>query len=1455
MSILSISCKNNILSGFHIDANTEAIKENTKAKVKNSEATTAQAIANEGEVATEKQQRNANLQGAVSEEIDEKATKKNTIETLKNAAADNIATRAEQAQSAANAISSGIRNIGSSIAATAKTIGIFLLTDPIGWLLLATAAIAGLAAAIYKHNHRLDESIEKHKELLETQKEGLKVIQEEIDKTNEQTKSLSDLCDQYKKAVEGSSEYYELANKIAELDTSLVIGYTSNGDAILADTNKIEDQIEAYKELNKEKLQEKKNQAKDIVDTSATLVNENKLKKQQLDDEISELEERRKEEQANVDRLISEGYTGTDVLDAAENAVGYYEGRISEIKSSQEYKDAIDGINDAQKELSENIVFLFDDIPEGISEEKLKTEKAIRQFAIDIASASEEALDANAFLNLFEHLKTDDISKQISSLFELKEEDIPFEEYQEKAEEIYKAIIDALASNEFELDEKGQLALQVALKIDEESQRDYINARNRFAQELGVSGVNSRRVQSWYDKLNADEIELVEKNVDKLSQKIKFVSADNLVTTLDESLEYLKGINKEVETLKEFTLQDMSESVTSKLASIESLYNSFNSDIVNGEKTRLDIDDVEGLRSSLVASEDNPLGVTSEQFEEFERIVADGTHSVEEMQDAFDKLSTEFVDAALAINGYTDANKNLIKAQLEDAGYTKESVDAYVEYKSALLGIQEIANNTDFDFNTKNGIEEINKLADAANNSSLAIQQYAAEILLSSNYKDEAFDSSASIANLQALKTACGGTAPVIDLLIQLMNTYQRLQVAISSGQTQMINGLQAEADRLQAEIQKAITVELEPVQLNTKATQDAGKEAADEYVEAFEKELKELDDLRDAGVLGEKDYLNRLQALYIKYFANRKEYIKEFAKYEKQYLEGMQNLYNAAISAAITLLNDEKEDIEKAKDDALDALDDAKQNEIDPINDHIKALENERDALQKERDALQEANDEREREMNLQKAQYELERANKQRTRLIYKNGQMSYVNDLTEVRNAKKNVEDAIFDKKVAAFDKQISNLDDQIDNLNKQLDEIDERYQQLIDDTEKFYDEQVKGVQDLIDMWEKLQHQADLVEAYEALNNFGISAQDILSGNIDVFNQIRDGYIGTFAGLHQDIDAVSQAFGTNVENAQALKDAILGYDDATATFAQLKNDINNIGNSASDAASKIGNETEETSEGTLTGNLNKVGEAVNIVKEVSDALNGSENSLKNAVEDVGNTAEEVVPRVKTLFESLRDSIVDSVSVLGNMPNVLKNAIDDAITGTGYHKTVDGGAGLNGTAYADGKWTAGSKGISGKSLVGELGAEIRVRDGRFEVLGSNGAEFADIRKDDIIFNHKQSQELLKNGHINSRGKAYASGNANKFTALSSEELSKYNKLDFTKDLAEKLDFGNQKLMNIDKMVSNISTTKTVNSNPVFNIDNTFTCNGVSLADIQNELAKSFQGIFEAAYQKAMTK
>lgn len=91
-------------------------------------------------------------------------------------------------------------------------------------------------------------------------------------------------------------------------------------------------------------------------------------------------------------------------------------------------------------------------------------------------------------------------------------------------------------------------------------------------------------------------------------------------------------------------------------------------------------------------------------------------------------------------------------------------------------------------------------------------------------------------------------------------------------------------------------------------------------------------------------------------------------------------------------------------------------------------------------------------------------------------------------------------------------------------------------------------------------------------------------------------------------------------------------------------------------------------------------------------------------------------------------------------------------------------GGDSLNGTAHASGDW--GVKQDETGSLVGELGPETLVRNGKWKTIGDNGAEMVNLKKGDIIFNHKQTEQLLKNGHINSRGKmvggqSFAEGNA----------------------------------------------------------------------------------------------
>ena len=73
---------------------------------------------------------------------------------------------------------------------------------------------------------------------------------------------------------------------------------------------------------------------------------------------------------------------------------------------------------------------------------------------------------------------------------------------------------------------------------------------------------------------------------------------------------------------------------------------------------------------------------------------------------------------------------------------------------------------------------------------------------------------------------------------------------------------------------------------------------------------------------------------------------------------------------------------------------------------------------------------------------------------------------------------------------------------------------------------------------------------------------------------------------------------------------------------------------------------------------------------------------------------------------------------------------------SGSGNDKNDNGKGKANGTAHARGTaYKTGSWGApkTETALVGELGPELLVRDGRWTTIGQNGAEFTDIRKGDI--------------------------------------------------------------------------------------------------------------------------
>lgn len=203
---------------------------------------------------------------------------------------------------------------------------------------------------------------------------------------------------------------------------------------------------------------------------------------------------------------------------------------------------------------------------------------------------------------------------------------------------------------------------------------------------------------------------------------------------------------------------------------------------------------------------------------------------------------------------------------------------------------------------------------------------------------------------------------------------------------------------------------------------------------------------------------------------------------------------------------------------------------------------------------------------------------------------------------------------------------------------------------------------------------------------------------------------------------------------------------------------------------------------------------GNASSVIKKIASAL----KKLKN---------KKITIKVKDSASSKISSIKGKLNALGKMhptPKVTINtsglpaveAAKSAINGL-HDKSVNvsvnysqsgkpskGGGVAHGTAaFAHGtipritnsrralaSGTLGAK-FSGLSLTGEVAPELVVRGNKWFTTGDSGAEFTDIRRGDIVFNHQQTADLLSKGSTNSRasikggmsafahGTAFASG------------------------------------------------------------------------------------------------
>ena len=1016
-----------------------------------------------------------------------------------------------------------------------------------------TLAISGLISQISKWIHAQEQARQKAIDLTNSYKEQRNSLDSQIEKYKELKENLD-------KGNLSTDETRSIKEQLLEIQKSLIESYGDEASNIDLANGKYREQLGLLSELSKEKATDYVTENRDVFSDAKESLE--KIRKYDIGfinwSTISpETEDQRKlieyiESYSKLLDLTYSGSTGHGVTSTSANIA---------IKADVESADEImhQLAEDLERYGKDNNIDVSG-LLEGISEQLKKT---WTDELTDYKTVYDEFMKAEIVRN--------------DTLRPLYQQSIQAVEDYNNALSSGKGIDEAKAN----LDAIQQ-SVQNATGELEGSQEvfdgiyDGINKSAESAYNLGQAFGNDESVKGYTEKLKGlTDIDLqainFKDNVQSPGEEafgalidILGVSEDEVQNLIDKLIElgYVQGevqdstsnIENPISTSLSDTITQLNTQLKPTFDSLKSTYQDIFTEDGKFALNSIDIlSTCDSIKSKLDDMAELGLDIDYSSYEDFVRVLRSSESTEQNVKDAFNSLAASITSAGLS--GAEDFET--LKAALEDLGVVNEELVAF----ESLISNTEALKEAGLDLTSATD-EQINAFA----NEMVSSENVSEAIAMLTFQKElcglQDMNTAGEVANLLTLAENAGYTGEVIEHLTELEQIYQ--QIASGTLTPGQLDAKLARAEELRTLIKESAgKINYEPkVDFKgaggKKSAGTAGKEAADTYLEAFEKELKDLDDLKSDGKISEKQYLDALRRLYLKYFRDKEKYLKEYEKYEHQYLEGMKSLYESAFSYITKQIDKRIDAVNSQKDAAVSALEAERDARLEAIEaqkeqyEHeIEGIEAQIDAREKEIKAMQDANGERKRAIDLQKAEYELQRMQNQKTSFVYKDGQMVYEADTSGIRDAKQEVEDAKLEIDISKIEKEIDRLEEEkdllqerIDLLDKEAEQVNQYYDQLIAQTEKHYDAMVKGLEDYKSQFEALTDLLENAQLEASLSELGISMDALLSGSQEEFEKLKTAYIGILADMSRGNDGVleqlSRLSGISTESISYLNAA---------------------------------------------------------------------------------------------------------------------------------------------------------------------------------------------------------------------------------------------------------------------------------------------------------------------------
>jgi DNA repair exonuclease SbcCD ATPase subunit len=353
--------------------------------------------------------------------------------------------------------------------------------------------------------------------------------------------------------------------------------------------------------------------------------------------------------------------------------------------------------------------------------------------------------------------------------------------------------------------------------------------------------------------------------------------------------------------------------------------------------------------------------------------------------------------------------------------------------------------------------------------------------------------------------------------------------------------------------------------------------------------------------------------------------------------------------------------------------------------------------------------------------------------------------------------NWDDAFFGETLTSLEMQADELKEKMDSVKPDSDSYDEWNKQLKEVNEKI--ESIKGNIDSTDV-------DALVDAYE-------KAKDA----VDQMNSQGDTFDGQADELQSALDKAADNLNKNgrvqlwIDASEAEKTV----DDLTQKFNSGDFSVATELEAAQDKLADLNTQKEKLGAPTeveiqvYAQGLEDAGKSTEeITQTLKDAkiLNVETDDSEDKLSQTKDTVTDIANILLAPYTLDLDT-TEAMTKLGNVKELMNQISETTITAPvpsvpkSYAERIT--TGTTGTGSANAAGTNGGLARAERALVGELGYEVVVNphSGKWYTVGEHGAEFVNLPKDAIVFDHQKSEELLKNGFVGARGMAMAEGNA----------------------------------------------------------------------------------------------